>query len=198
MNECTTLPRSTQEELPYGRLKPIPTSYNGHRFRSRLEARWAVFFDALGVPWEYEQDGFELPNGDRYLPDFWFPRWQMFGEVKPTVGKLQEQLEKYELLAQIAGHPVLGIVGPPALGKNTLFVFQTEARPDDCGNREHVFAYDRRDSDVLWAITTDQCCACVLDKPKSDHERYPLYDDPRLTDAYESASSAQFERECQR
>lgn len=38
----------------------------------------------------------------------------------------------------------------------------------------------------------------ILDKPKSDHERYPLYDDPRLTDAYESASSAQFEREYQR
>jgi hypothetical protein len=51
-------------------LKPIETSYKGHRFRSRLEARWAVFFDALGFRWEYEVEGYELPNGARYLPDF--------------------------------------------------------------------------------------------------------------------------------
>ena len=51
-------------------IKPIETVYKGCRFRSRLEARWAVFFDALGVEWEYEPEGFELPSGRRYLPDF--------------------------------------------------------------------------------------------------------------------------------
>lgn len=50
-------------------IKPIPTRYNGYHFRSRLEARWAVFFDALGLEWEYEPQGFELPSG-LYLPDF--------------------------------------------------------------------------------------------------------------------------------
>lgn len=53
-----------------GRIKPIETEYNGYRFRSRLEARWAVFFDALGVRYEYEPEGFELPSGKLYLPDF--------------------------------------------------------------------------------------------------------------------------------
>lgn len=52
-------------------IKAIETSYKGYRFRSRLEARWAVFFDALGIAWEYEPEGFELPSG-RYLPDFLF------------------------------------------------------------------------------------------------------------------------------
>ena len=51
-------------------MKAIETEYNGHRFRSRLEARWAVFFDACGVKWEYEPEGFDLYNGDHYLPDF--------------------------------------------------------------------------------------------------------------------------------
>lgn len=51
-------------------IKPIETHYNGLRFRSRLEARWAVFFDALGIEYEYEPEGFELPSGARYLPDF--------------------------------------------------------------------------------------------------------------------------------
>lgn len=50
-------------------IKPIDTYYNGYRFRSRLEARWAVFFDALGVKYEYEPEGFER-NGIYYLPDF--------------------------------------------------------------------------------------------------------------------------------
>ena len=51
-------------------IKAIPTVYKGYRFRSRLEARWAVFFDACGVKWEYEPEGFDLGNGVYYLPDF--------------------------------------------------------------------------------------------------------------------------------
>lgn len=51
-------------------ITAIPTEYKGYRFRSRLEARWAVFFDACGVKWEYEPEGFALPNGQFYLPDF--------------------------------------------------------------------------------------------------------------------------------
>ena len=51
-------------------IKPKETIYNGYRFRSRLEARWAVFFDSLGVKYEYEPEGFELPGLGGYLPDF--------------------------------------------------------------------------------------------------------------------------------
>lgn len=50
-------------------MKPIETRYKGYRFRSRLEARWAVFFDSLGLDWEYEPEGFDLDAG-YYLPDF--------------------------------------------------------------------------------------------------------------------------------
>jgi hypothetical protein len=50
-------------------IKAIETIYKGYRFRSRLEARWAVFFDALGIQWEYEPEGFDV-DGERYLPDF--------------------------------------------------------------------------------------------------------------------------------
>ena len=54
--------------------RAIETRYKGYRFRSRLEARWAVFFDHLGLRWDYEPEGFELPSG-RYLPDF-FIHWE--------------------------------------------------------------------------------------------------------------------------
>jgi len=50
--------------------KAIETEYNGYRFRSRLEARWAVFFDALGIDYEYEPEGYGLESGKKYLPDF--------------------------------------------------------------------------------------------------------------------------------
>ena len=62
---------TTNFELP----QPIETTYNGYRFRSRLEARWAVFFTTLGIDWDYESEGFDLgpPFGkptNYYLPDF--------------------------------------------------------------------------------------------------------------------------------
>lgn len=62
-------------------MKPIETAYNGYRFRSRLEARWAVFFDALGVDYEYEPEGFDLGNGVYYLPDFRVKCWGNRGEI---------------------------------------------------------------------------------------------------------------------
>lgn len=46
-------------------IKAIPTVYSGVTFRSRLEARWAAFFDLIGWKWEYEP--FDL-NG--WAPDF--------------------------------------------------------------------------------------------------------------------------------
>ena len=51
-------------------MKAIETIYKGYRFRSRLEARWAVFFDAIRAEWEYEPEGFVLNDGSKYLPDF--------------------------------------------------------------------------------------------------------------------------------
>ena len=50
-------------------IKAIETEYKGYRFRSRLEARWAVFFDACGFRWDYEPEGYEV-DGVKYLPDF--------------------------------------------------------------------------------------------------------------------------------
>ena len=52
------------------KIKAIQTEYRGYLFRSRLEARWAVFFDACGVEYEYEPEGYDLGSGLMYLPDF--------------------------------------------------------------------------------------------------------------------------------
>lgn len=62
-------------------IAAIETVYKGYKFRSRLEARWAVAFDLHKIAYEYEPEAYLLPSG-AYLPDFYFPKWDMFGEVK--------------------------------------------------------------------------------------------------------------------
>lgn len=89
------------------RIKPIETQYKGYRFRSRLEARWAVFFDTCGLVWEYEKEGFELPSG-RYLPDFWLsnphPEWPLAGywiDIKPFHCSEKEMIRTCRLMVEL-------------------------------------------------------------------------------------------------
>lgn len=71
----------TTVPTPSRTAKAIETRYAGHRFRSRLEARWAVFFDALGAAWQYEPQGFVI-DGRPYLPDFLLTDSGTWVEVK--------------------------------------------------------------------------------------------------------------------
>lgn len=77
-------------------IKAIETYYNGYRFRSRLEARWAVFFDALGIKYEYEPEGYELSDGSKYLPDFYLPDLKYYVEVKGKSIQLESDLQRIE------------------------------------------------------------------------------------------------------
>ena len=80
-----TLSRNGPAPMPTPTLKPIETRAYGCRFRSRLEARYAVFMTELGVEWKYEPEGFSLESGN-YLPDFFLPRVRENGtwlEIKP-------------------------------------------------------------------------------------------------------------------
>jgi len=71
-------------------IKAIETVYNGYRFRSRLEARWAVFFDELSIGWEYEPQGFNLGKLGYYLPDFLLPDIRYVIEIKGIEPTLDE------------------------------------------------------------------------------------------------------------
>lgn len=93
-------------------IKAIPTRYKGYHFRSRLEARWAVFFDALGVRWEYEPEGYQFRDGTRYLPDFWIPECNLFVEVKGT-RPTWEEVGKCEELALATGKSAVLVFGTP-------------------------------------------------------------------------------------
>lgn len=69
----------------------IITTYRNVRFRSRLEARWAAFFDQLLWPWLYEP--LDLAG---YIPDFILPFTHdpVLVEVKPAI--YLSDLEPYQ------------------------------------------------------------------------------------------------------
>lgn len=93
-------------------LKAIETAYKGYRFRSRLEARWAIYFDVCGIKWEYELEGFDLGSLGSYLPDFWLPQVQMWAEVKAQKFTAEEYA-KCLALANCSKTCVLMLEGAP-------------------------------------------------------------------------------------
>lgn len=74
-------------------IKAIETTYNGVRFRSRLEARYAMLFDAFNLDWRYEHEGFDLKSG-YYVPDFWLPDLKTWVEIKPPINREYEREEQ--------------------------------------------------------------------------------------------------------
>jgi len=86
-------------------MKAIETEYGGCLFRSRAEARHAVLFDALGVRWGYEVEGYDL-DGEWYLPDFYLYGLGTWVEVKGREPDEGEFL-KATKLALGGGEPVV-------------------------------------------------------------------------------------------
>ncbi len=109
---------------------PIETTWDGFRFRSRTEARWAVALTYWDVKWEYEKEGYDI-NGEWYLPDFWLPSidptcaaagWGQWLEIKPNRELTDEQSALYDATAKITGHRMLVACGHP--WDCTIYAFQ--------------------------------------------------------------------------
>lgn len=113
------IPRIGTSQNENSSVKVIPTRYNNYFFRSRLEARWAVFFDQAGFVYEYEKEGYLLDSG-KYLPDFWIkhpcnslPEGSgYFVEIKGVTPN-EKYLNKLMELARKTGHSTYLFVGPP-------------------------------------------------------------------------------------
>jgi hypothetical protein len=83
-------------------IAAIPTMYGGIRFRSRLEARWAAFFDLCGFAWEYEPTDFK-----GWIPDFSLRidgHGLVYAEVKPITEFNQAHLDKIFQAAEPGQH----------------------------------------------------------------------------------------------
>jgi len=104
-------------------VKAIPTTYRGVRFRSRLEAQYATFFDAIGTVWQYEPEGY-ISGSTKYLPDFWLPDVASRGkpggvyfEVKPG-SPLEGEIHKARMVSWGAKKPVVIAVASPMAGRH--------------------------------------------------------------------------------
>lgn len=91
-------------------IKAHPTKYNGVRFRSRLEARWAAFFDLIGWKWEYEPIDI---NG--WTPDFRVT-WPCSHSECSGSHSILVEVKPYYSIDDFEGHPCLGY--PFGIGKD--------------------------------------------------------------------------------
>ena len=155
-------------------MQPITTTYKGFRFRSRLEARWAVFLDALGADWSYEVEGFDLA-GVWYLPDFLVKDWNVWLEVKGPPAT-EEEKHKCRLLAAQSGRRVLLLSGEPWTEKDrneyniTLFS-AAETDVDETDGWE--FGEGRRCSEEIWLVSDQHGAFTLKAVPHERDDKYP-------------------------
>jgi hypothetical protein len=92
-------------------MRVLPTRYDGVLYRSRTEARWAVFFNAVGCCHQWEATGYDLA-GLWYLPDFWLPTINTYLEVKGAKPTAEER-RKSMLLSAATDSTVVVVSGAP-------------------------------------------------------------------------------------
>ena len=138
-------------------IKPIETYYNGYRFRSRLEARWAVFFDAGKIKYEYEPEGFDI-NGTRYLPDFYLSDLDIYVEVKRDTAEGIEEVKTKCAKAITWGGPIkqLLILSDIPEGKSPdggIWHFPVVYWNTDSPNWGWFFFHDGEDDEVIGQVS---------------------------------------------
>lgn len=105
-------------------IAAIETVYKGFKFRSRLEARWAVFFDAMDIRWEYETQGYETDSG-KYLVDFYLPDEDFYVEVKPDRPGAMEELEKAKSFVDKSLNRIIILPDIPKADKEGMYWYTT-------------------------------------------------------------------------
>lgn len=199
-------------------IHAIETFYDGCRFRSRLEARWAVFFNAAKIRYVYEPEGFYSKDGQAYLPDFYLPDCNVYAEVKglkPGIGaEIKRAIDvmtyNKEILiilpdipnAEECGvfwlpvyyyHPLCGITG------NRCAFLSYEYYEDDAhkirlvknfavGIRCHINAWKPEFIEKEIFAKPDKDMKCNDDFPVRD-----LFDGPLLRSCFMKARQARFE-----
>lgn len=149
----------------------IPTDYAGTHFRSRLEARWAAFFDLVGWSWTYEPF-----DAEDYIPDFLIAGDAPFlVEVGPCITEL-DYYEKSVKPQRIPQPPTLvigvaatfagraaglivndlpGLVSPTFWVRcgSKLSIFSGDNMTRPCGHRGrngHALVWDHDELTALW------------------------------------------------
>ena len=206
-------------------FKAIETLHSGYRFRSRLEARWSVFFETLGIEYRYEPEGFDL-DGVKYLPDFYLPSLQTWVEIKPD-SPSREEREKVIRLCLATNQIVVLLCGDVWLDNSAFgfLSFDNETMTDivehyekdvplvdwitssDCLIARYTGqkAWIDFDRGLVWSqVSWLECLLCgkinvnmMAVNYCSCEEKKASVSSPRLMDAYTAARSARFGRDGQ-
>lgn len=171
----------------------IETTYNGIRFRSRTEARWAVLLDALRVEWEYEKEGYHLGDAGMYLPDFWLVQQQRWLEIKGQAPNDRETTCA-QALAIHTERPVAIVVGNPRepswedRSVGSLFYPSGPSRKLPIDSRATLYDCDTCKTFRVASLNDADwyCGGCG--------EFSPPFDTRRLSRAIEQANAARFDR----
>ena len=183
-------------------LKPIETTYSGVLYRSRSEARWAVFMDSLQLEHRYEFEGYDLGDDLRYLPDFLVPSLDFWVEVKGA-DPVDDECERAHRLAVSSGKPVYvffgGMADPTAnAGPATAYAFFADGSADHgylwcecavCGNLGIEF--EGRSDRLSCKERAGKGGVCGV---SAHGDKGFNYKSPRLVQAYNAARSARFGR----
>jgi hypothetical protein len=162
-------------------MKPIETLYNGVTYRSRLEARWAAFFEHIGFRYIYEPEGFEHA-GERYLPDFWVDELDGYFEVKPHNAAKKEVLRVRQWQRDMAasGMRLFSVFGEPNPDKYIMCDPSGEIiKLLDCRRCNGVCYADM----TGWGQFKGHTC--------EDHDRFPFHD-VRIMEAMSAAMREKF------
>lgn len=115
-----------------------PTTYNGIKMRSRLEARFAAWLDNHHSDWmwRYEPRCFASQAG-QYLPDFLIlidDKWSLYIDVKPPPSSIASShaefrpvLDRMDIIKASDPSSTNAIVHP-SIGKEEVFAFYAEGR----------------------------------------------------------------------
>jgi hypothetical protein len=169
-------------------IKPIETGYKGYRFRSRLEARWAVFFTELQIPFRYEFEGFRTSDGSWYLPDFWLPSHHYWIEIKAQEPNEEESRRLVDVVngTKKRGFIFFGDVWVPNDAIDSAYAFWPGI--DGCDGAYWWCECPKCGKlDIQWAGQAQAIdCSCAKDGIGEN------IDSPRLIGAYTAARQARF------
>lgn len=183
-------------------IPAVETKYKGQSYRSRTEARWAVFLTELGVSFEYEPEALKLPSSEVYLPDFYIHDFDAYIEVKPNSHDVvvQETKKALELSTNIKSSFWLAL-GAPDSNNYNIFVLSDYGREtlveDIIRNTDNAYRFleDRRDERIYWLEAKGQHHHFSVGGPgvSTDHDRFPELH-KTVEKAYEAVKAIDFKK----
>jgi hypothetical protein len=134
-------------------IPQIPTEYKHTQFNSRLDARWAVFFEKLGFRWQYLLSTTGENPAPAYSPKFWLADQQAYADVRfqEPPANLRKRMARYA-----RGHALWVIIGTPAV--------QFEDNQLDCEYVVHRFQFsdELEDQQTLVAAQANAAGARII------------------------------------